>query len=217
MEGGKVGKDESVPTLFRIVPMYWAFSGRTGTLQCFVWIHSCISVFPKLFNCWRAMRHKDSEFNVKNHFHFSPPTIERFIFFLVNDTLDYTALYDLLCTTERTPRFLPISTMPSFFPHISLLLWNLKSQVQHYLREVEDYKRFTTLKHYLKNATKKKHWGELLVWSLFYNEGWWHTSNTWWSITFVVSYDFLLPRIMIVSPLFCLSATLIQQTTLYLC
>lgn len=129
MEGGKVGKDESVPTLFRIVPMYWAFSGRAGTLQCFVWIHSCISVFPKLFNCWRAMRHKDSEFNVKNHFHFSPPTIERFIFFLVNDTLDYTALYDLLCTTERTPRFLQIPTMPSFFPHISLLLWNPKAPI----------------------------------------------------------------------------------------
>lgn len=150
------------PPLFRIVPMYWAFSGRTGTLQCFVWIHSCISVFPKLFNCWRAMRHKDSEFNVKNHFHFSPPTIERFIFFLVNDTLDYTALYDLLCTAERTPRFLQIPTMPSSPPpHISFLLWNpkaphLKSQAQHYLREVEDYKRFTTLAHYLKNLNPKK-------------------------------------------------------------
>lgn len=96
MEGEKVGKDESIPTLSRIVPMYWAFSGRTGTLQCFVWIHSCISIFPKLFNCWRGMRHEYSEFNVKNNFHFSPPTIESFILFFVNDTLHYTALHDLL-------------------------------------------------------------------------------------------------------------------------
>lgn len=95
-------KDESVPTLFRIVPMYWAFSGRTGTLQCFVWIHSSISVFSKLFNCWRAMRQEYYEFNVKNHFHFSPPTIERFILFLVNDTLHYRALYDLLCAADAT-------------------------------------------------------------------------------------------------------------------
>lgn len=128
MEGGKVGKDESVPTLFRIVPMYWAFSGRTGTLQCFVWIHSSISVFSKLFNCWRAMRQEYSEFNVKNHFHFSPPTIELFILFLVNDTLHYRALYDLLCAADPTvpadsPQYHPFS------PHMSFLLWNPKAPV----------------------------------------------------------------------------------------
>lgn len=43
--------------------MYWAFSGRTGPLPCFVWIHYCISVFPKLFNRWRVMRHDYPEFN----------------------------------------------------------------------------------------------------------------------------------------------------------
>lgn len=56
-------KDESAPALFWIVPMYWAFSGRTGPLQCFVWIHYCTSVFLKLFNCWRVMRHDYCEFN----------------------------------------------------------------------------------------------------------------------------------------------------------
>lgn len=81
MEGEKVGKDESIPTLSVV------FSGRTGILECFGWIHSCISIFPKLFNCWRGKRHEYYEFNVKNHFHFSPPTMERFIIFFVNDTL----------------------------------------------------------------------------------------------------------------------------------
>lgn len=62
--GGRKGrKDESVPTHFRIVPMHWAFSERTGRLQCFVWIHYCISVFPKLFNCCRVLRHDYPGFN----------------------------------------------------------------------------------------------------------------------------------------------------------
>lgn len=107
------------------------------------------------------MRQEDSEFNVKNHFHFSPPTIERFILFLVNDTLHYRALYDLLCAAERTPRFLQIPTIPSFSPsHVFPALESkgpcLKSQVLHYLGVVEDYKRFTTLGHYLKNVHWKK-------------------------------------------------------------
>lgn len=120
-----------------------------GLGHCFVWINSSISVFPKLFNCWRAMRQEASEFNVKNHFHFSPPTIERFNLVLVNDTLHWRALYDLLCATERTPRSLQIPTIPSFSPsHVSPALESkslcLKSQVLHYLGVVEDYKCFTT-------------------------------------------------------------------------
>lgn len=154
-----VAKDESVPTLFRIVPMYWASSGRTGTLQCFVWIHSCISVFPKLFNCWRAMRHEYSEFNVKNNFHFSPPTIESFILFLVNDTPHYAALYDLLCT-EEYPRVLADShnTMLFFLLHF-LLPWNPKAPVWNHKSHINSswgYKRFATFEHYLINVYWKK-------------------------------------------------------------
>lgn len=177
MEGGKVGKDQSTPTVFRIIPMYWAFSGRTGTLQCFVWIHSSISVFPKLFNCWRAMRQEISEFNVKNQFHFSPPTIERFILFLVNDTLHYRALYDLLCAAERTPRFLQIPTIPSFFL-LTCLSW---SGIQRPLFEItsptlsgsswglQAFYNFGALSQ--KCALKKKHWKELLVWGFLHGEG----------------------------------------------
>lgn len=148
MEGEKVGKDESVPTLSRIVPMYWAFSGRTGTLQCFVWIHSCISIFQKLFNCWRGMRHEYFEFNVKNHFHFSPPTIESFILFFVNDTLHYTTLYGLFWTAERTPQFLQIPTISSFFSQIfycfgiQRTLFDITSPAL--FHRSWGYKRFTT-------------------------------------------------------------------------
>lgn len=142
-------------------------------------------IFPKLFNCWRAMRQEDSEFNVKNHFHFSPPTIEHFILFLVNDTLHYGALYDLLCSREdlmvpadsHNTILFPLTCLscsgiqrPLFeitSPALSGRSWGLQA-----------FYNFGALSQ--KCALKKQHWKELLVWGLFHGEGWWHTLQTWW-------------------------------------
>lgn len=141
MEGEKVGKDESIPTLSRIVPMYWAFSGRTGTLQCFVGLILASRFSPNLFNCWQGMRRKYLEFNVKNHFHFSPPTIESFILFFGNDTLHYA----ILTSSEQQRGPHSSCSFPQYHlfpPRVFTALESkgpcLISQVQQYFVGVED-------------------------------------------------------------------------------
>lgn len=128
MEGEKVGKDESVPTLSRKVPMYWAFSGRTGTLQCFVELILASQFSPNLFNCWQGMRREYLKFNVKNHFNFSPPTIESFILFFGNDTLHYAILW-LTLSSREDPTVPAVSHNTIFFPLEFLLLWIPKAPV----------------------------------------------------------------------------------------
>lgn len=67
----------------------------------------------------------------------------------------------MTCLCSRPHGSCRFPTIPSFFPsHVFPALESkgpcLKSQVLHYLGVVENYKRFTTLGHYLKNVHWKK-------------------------------------------------------------
>lgn len=138
----RLGKMRAFPPFSEYFPCIGLSVGGLGRCSVLFGFILATQFSAKLFNCWQGMRHDYFGFNVKNHFHFSRPTIESFIFFFVNDTLHYTSLYDLLWTAERTPQFLQIPTIPSFFPPRVFTALESKgpcliSQVQHYFIGVE--------------------------------------------------------------------------------